>query len=118
MVVNRIKLMNKISGYKMDDMVQNFYKKGVKVENGVEGGVIVSDLLNSTSCSNMEQMVQYLTSEKNHRTLQQNYMRMIVLSIKEFANKEFYDGRNEASVMLAKKLAKVLDEEGDYLPLI
>jgi hypothetical protein len=60
--------------------------------------------------------------DRQHRTFQQAFMRLVVGVIKHFAKKEMYDYdlRNEASVKMAKQFVK-LAEEGkinDGLPLI
>lgn len=52
-----------------------------------------------------------------HRTLQQNAFRLFCEWTKSLAEAEHYDERNKASVMLAKKLAKVIEEDGT-LPYI
>lgn len=52
-----------------------------------------------------------------HPTLQQSFMRFVCKFIRKMAKREYTDGRNERAVALAKRLAKVLDED-DYLPFI
>jgi len=49
-----------------------------------------------------------------HPTLQQNFTRVCVDWFKELSEKKYYDLRNEASVLLAKRLRKELDNT--YLP--
>ncbi|RLB01240.1 MAG: hypothetical protein DRG83_10455, partial [Deltaproteobacteria bacterium] len=44
-----------------------------------------------------------------HPTLQQNFTRVCVDWFKELSEKKYYDLRNEASVLLAKRLRKELD---------
>lgn len=53
----------------------------------------------------------------DHPTLQQSFMRMVVKFIEKMADKSYYDGRNEASVKLAKKLKPII-EENKGLPCI
>lgn len=53
----------------------------------------------------------------DHPTLQQSFMRMVVQFIEKMADKSYYDGRNEASVKLAKKLKHII-EENRGLPCI
>ena len=53
----------------------------------------------------------------DHPTLQQSFMRMVVQFIEKMADKPYYDGRNEASVKLAKKLKPII-EENRGLPCI
>lgn len=45
-----------------------------------------------------------------HRTLQQSFMRLIMNWLKALSEQEYYDGRNEASVKLAKR---IMDAVGD-----
>lgn len=53
----------------------------------------------------------------DHPTLQQNFMRLVCLFIHEMAEKKYFDGRNQASVELAKKLYPII-EENNRLPCI
>jgi len=53
----------------------------------------------------------------DHPTMQQSFMRMVVQFIEKMADKSYYDGRNEASVKLAKKLKPII-EENRGLPCI
>lgn len=53
----------------------------------------------------------------DHPTLQQSFMRMVVQFIEKMADKSYYDGRNEASIKLAKKLKPII-EENRGLPCI
>ena len=46
----------------------------------------------------------------DHPTLQQNFMRMVVMFIEKMADKKYCDDRNRASVELAKKLKPIIDE--------
>ena len=46
----------------------------------------------------------------DHPTLQQSFMRMVVAFIRKMAEKTYYDGRNEKSVLLAKKLLPIVEE--------
>ena len=60
-----------------------------------------------------ERIAKAMTNE--HRTLQQMFMRLCYEYIKLRASEDFlYDGRNEASHKLAKKMIDGLDE---YEPL-
>lgn len=62
---------------------------------------------------NPEGIAKAMTHE--HRTLQQRFMRLCYEYIKLCASEDFlYDGRNEASVKLAKKMVSTLD---DFEPL-
>lgn len=51
-----------------------------------------------------------------HRTLQQNVMRLFMTCIKTWSEQEHYDDRNRATVELSKKIMKSV---GEYsLPMI
>ena len=47
---------------------------------------------------------------KTHRTLQQNFFRMISKVVNEKAKEEFYDLRNEASIEWSKKAAEATQD--------
>lgn len=51
-----------------------------------------------------------------HRTLQQCWMRLACATIKAIAEQQNYDARNEASVILARKICEI--DGFDYLPFI
>lgn len=74
---------------------------------------IVSDMTNDYGFKD-EELADKMANE--HPTLQQSFMRFVVKFIKKMANKEYYDGRNERSVMLAKKMATAMEDS--YLPMI
>lgn len=54
-----------------------------------------------------------------HRTLQQNFMRVVIAFIKEQAKNDklgYYDLRNEETVKLCSKLWETLEETENYNP--
>ena len=53
-----------------------------------------------------------------HRTLQQNFMRLLFEYIRSTAEQEYYDERNSASVMAARELLRVIETEHISLPYI
>ena len=53
-----------------------------------------------------------------HRTLQQNFMRLIVAFIDTKAKESYCDGRDEATDRLCKKLSAVMTDEDRCLPFI
>lgn len=71
--------------------------------------------INSFNFSNRE-FIDQMHSE--HRTLQQNFMRLVLEYIVSTAETRHYDDRNEASVLAARKLLKTIEENHIYLPLI
>lgn len=86
-------------------------------EKGRELAREVSNMLNSFNDDNMEAFVDEMNRE--HRTLQQNFMKLLVFWIRLQAEKteHQYDARNEASVLLAKQIVEKL-ENRLHLPLI
>ena len=53
----------------------------------------------------------------DHRTLQQTIMRFFIYMIKEWAETPFFDGRNEATIKLCRKIVEQLADDL-YLPNI
>lgn len=74
---------------------------------------VLIDMVNDTSFNHKE-LAKKMAN--NHPTLQQNFMRLCLSFIKEMASKEYYDGRNESSVKVAKEI--VTNFGDDYLPYI
>ena len=72
----------------------------------------VSDFVNCSSDFN--EFAELMSRE--HRTLQQNFTKVCVAWLKQLANTEYYDLRNEASVEFAKSIKQQLDNA--CLPLI
>ena len=52
-----------------------------------------------------------------HRTLQQTTMKFMIHMMKEWAKSERYDGRNEATVKLCKKITEEFKDDL-YLPMV
>lgn len=73
----------------------------------------MSRFVNSFSAEDrMMDLAEKLASD--HRTLQQNHFRFAMMIIEVFANKKYTDGRNEASVKMAKIFMKAFKEELGY----
>jgi len=68
-------------------------------------------------CNNKEEEKFIELMSRSHRTLQQSYTKFVLKWIKAQAESEYYDGRNEQSVMKCRQIMKALDNE-IYLPLI
>lgn len=64
--------------------------------------------------------IQELVDElaKEHPTLQQSFTKLCVAWLKKLTEFRYYDGRNKASVELAKKIFERLEEKDFYLPMI
>ncbi len=92
-------------------------EKLVGGERGRELAREVSNMLNSYGDENVKAFVEEMNRE--HRTLQQNFMKLVVAWIRLQAEKtEYqYDLRNEASVLLAKQIVDNF-EDWLHLPLI
>lgn len=82
--------------------------------DGKEVARIVADYCNSYSRSHKE-FTEQIVSE--HRTIQQSVMRLCLQMIEQFSKEGYFDGRNEATVLLARRIVK---EFGDdfHLPLV
>ena len=52
-----------------------------------------------------------------HRTLQQNCMRLFMSVIKEWSEQKSYDARNEATILLSRKIMESVKDD-NYLPFI
>ena len=49
------------------------------------------------------------TMKCSHRTLQQNFTKLCIEWLKSLSEQEYYDDRNEASVLFAKSIKEQLD---------
>lgn len=67
----------------------------------------VDKMINDT-CFEDEELAKAMAN--NHPTLQQNFMRMVVMFIEKMADKSYCDDRNRNSVELAKKLKPIIEE--------
>ena len=75
----------------------------------------ITDWLNNMSFSyksNAKMIVDFLS--RRHRTLQANFIRLLVQILKEYAKIEYYDGRNEHAVKTCKEIAEL----DNYIPHI
>jgi hypothetical protein len=75
---------------------------------------IFENWLNNMCCP-VKEFSELVTSA--HRTLQQDAMRLFLECIKIWAKNEHWDGRNERTVQLAKKIVDFMGDEL-YLPHI
>lgn len=74
----------------------------------------VSDMVNDFGF-NYKSVAKAMAND--HCTLQQNFMRLCFEFIRQMSEKKYFDGRNEASVKLAKKIVESVGEE-TYLPCV
>lgn len=75
-------------------------------------------LFNSFSCDTMAQEAANIITSKTHRTIQQNITRGIFIYLRTLAKQEYFDARNESSVMAARAAIKAIDDEHIGFPLI
>ena len=77
---------------------------------------ILFNYFNSFASSNHNKLIELMA--RQHRTLQQNFTRFCLSWLRYLAslNENQYDARNEASVKLAKKMVKEVEDE--TLPFI
>lgn len=76
---------------------------------------IVADCINSYSFD-YKKFAEAIGTE--HRTLQQSFTRLCVRWLEHLSNQQNFDGRNEASVRLAKTIFCSIPEDYLYLPLV
>jgi hypothetical protein len=78
---------------------------------------VVSVLINTMGDGDViSKFVEAMSRE--HRTLQQGFTRLVVAWILDLAHREHYDLRNEASVMLARKIVELVGKGNLCLPLV
>jgi hypothetical protein len=82
-----------------------------KVKTVVEA---LSNFVNNYSCPNREFAKQVMNE---HRTLQQGMMRLFIATIEEWAKQEYYDLRNEDTIMLSRKIVETIQGES-YLRFV
>lgn len=79
-----------------------------------------SNLSDACNMMGMDQLVAdtlFKEIQRDHRTLQQTFWRIIFKVMEQYGNSEFHDGRNEASVAACKRISlEVLDET--HLPFV
>ena len=73
----------------------------------------VSQFMNTMNKGRTKKAIELML--RDHPTLQQGMIRFIMLYIQGMSEKERFDGRNEASVTLAKKIMEIEDR---FLPFI
>lgn len=83
-------------------------------------GKIIEDILNKYPNSLISGIGEYLASDDVHRTLQQNFMRVVIMFISEQSKKSShqYDDRNKQTVEICKEIAKHYDLSNTKLPMI
>jgi len=81
---------------------------------------VIEDFVNTFNYDRLRELGRALASDKVHRTLQQNIMRVVLAFIEAQATKkeERYDARNEATVHLCRKLLEGVEERYRHLPTI
>ena len=99
----------------LEDKIQTVYRILNRVsEDGEITEIIVSDMLNGFGNEKMNDFVNALM--KDHRTLQQSFMRLMIGIINAWNKTEYYDERNEATIKLANKLSEAIKDV--YMPLV
>lgn len=87
----------------------------------MEATSIATEMMNGLNCMNNKSFCESFVNviKNDHRTLQQCFMRDIVLRfIEKEASSEYYDKRNEATHNLCVKIKEMIDEENINLPFI
>ncbi len=88
-----------------------------RIKDGEVLARTVEKFVNGARQDGFEAFAEYMV-HKFHRTLQQTFMRMIVVFIQKVRADASFDGRNESTYNLCCDIAKVLDEGNHFLPYI
>lgn len=85
----------------------------------MEGKELARTVSNSLNCFGFDSRAFCEQMKQEHRTLQQNFTRLCVAWLETLANMEEweFDGRNEASVTMARHIMESLDGKTE-LPFI
>lgn len=75
---------------------------------------MVCDMVNDCGFQD-DELAEQMANE--HPTLQQNFMRLCRKFIVKMSQKTYYDGRNESSVKMAKKMVEAIKDDS-CLPFI
>ena len=81
-----------------------------KIKQGVE--LLGEGLNNFNYKEHVEEA--FLALSHQHRTLQQNFWRTIFGLIGKYAETEYFDARNEQSIITCKKIIKGTEKEFDF----
>lgn len=82
------------------------YERLSQIEEGAEK---IFDAINIMTDFNRFVKLAVYAISKQHRTLQQKFIKLIFSIIREYAKTEYCDGRNEDSVELCKKTMNLLE---------
>ena len=85
-------------------------------QNTTDAAEVISRFCNGMSAHERAAFIGIMA--RDHRTLQQGFTKVCVDWLLHLSQVEHYDGRNEASVKLAKRLVGDLDKYDLHLPLI
>jgi len=98
-----------------DDKEQTVYRILSRVsESGMMTEKVISNMLNSYGGERITEFVDTLMHD--HRTLQQSFMRLIIIIIGTWSETKHYDDRNKATIRLARKLNEIIKDS--YLPTV
>ena len=96
-----------IKANEVQAMLNAKHDEAEKTSNARHAAHTFTSALNSFSFSNQEFADEVVRS---HRTIQQSAMRAILATIKAIAEQKCFDDRNEASVMMARKIVEAVDD--------
>lgn len=88
--------------------------------SGGELARLVDEFVNGSSDADFQNFAEHMVS-RVHRTLQQKTMGLFMRTIEAWAAlpENYFDGRNEATVRLSRKIITATGDKYDrYLPLI
>jgi len=85
---------------------------------GVEMAQMMDEWVNSHRGEDLKEFADQIVN-RTHRTLQQGIMGAFIAVIEKWAATEHFDGRNEATVKLAKKIVEATGDKYDrVLPYV
>jgi len=86
------------------------------IREGKEMANQISCFVNSFNTDKINACAEQMTKE--HRTLQQNMMRMFIKFVELEAKQDDYDLRNQASIRLSRKIVELIEKESVSLPYV
>ena len=101
----------------VDSLAEQDNKKALKTKMTAEELQKETESFLNCFCNdtNEDKFIELMS--RSHRTLQQSYTRFVLKWIKKEAEQEYFDGRNERSVMKCRKIMEAIDNE-IFLPMI
>ena len=99
----------------MNNIIKEYFDTETK---GIALAKTLDYIFNDFSCDRTaNECAEYLAT-RTHHTIQQSIVRGIFIFLRKLATVEYYDDRNEASILAAKVAIKAIDDAHIGFPLI